>query len=705
MQSMSVYDRRIMQISFLGFIICVIYWRGVFNNFAYDDWYYIVGNEVYRNFDLKKVFTSLANGIEYLPVRDLSMIADFLAWGEKNPGGFHLSNIIWFFFTTISLYFVVQEIIALLISDSQKLAGVKYVPLLTAALFVAHPVNGEAVNFIGGRNVILASCFFFLSIFFYIRLLRSERFSAWNYAFSIALFIVAMFSKATVIVLPFLLLALQLLAYGRSGLRRLMWLDPFFVLSALFFYFFTRVGVSAQLIEKSPLSNVLSTAWIAGKLTKAVQIPFFYLRKLFVPTGLTIRYDNHFADQFFTPVVIAAFIGVLILTVIPFLLARKYPLLSCGIIWFLVTLLPVLNLYDTYPVVADRYLFIPGIGVFLVIAALLSMLLETGYKSAAVTLVLVMLLCCGGYSHARVGVWKDNKSLWQATIDTNPQAVEAYTALGSEYLRAGDYDHAIKLFKEAGRISPKSVSYELGMGSVYFVQGDSRSAIEILNRALLVNPDSARVHNLLGDVYASIGELEKALEHYAAVLKTGQEGHHLVSGIKVKMAKLSASPPQSLAALRQKAAASPNDLKLLGDLALQLDQRSEYDEAMACYQKLERLGMNDWRLFNNMANIFMKKRLFSKSSVYYERSLALNPKNPDALNNLGLVRSNLGDFKGAIAAFEKAMAVDSNYSYAPFNLARTYRRMGVRQEAERYFHYTVNRFPQLREKVQHEMQS
>ncbi|MBT0663432.1 tetratricopeptide repeat protein [Geobacter pelophilus] len=706
MRPASLFDRRIVQISFLGFIVCAIYWRGVFNGFAYDDWYYLVGNEAYRTFDLKRIFTSMANGIEFLPIRDLTLLLDYQFWGEKNPGGFHFSNIVWFVFATVALYYLVNELVANVSCDTTESRGISYLPFLTAALFAVHPVNGEAVNFIGGRNVVLAAFFFFLSTTLYCRFLRTEKLSLVIYGASLLFFLFAMLCKATVIMLPFLLLALQLLAYGRrTGLRRLIWLDPFFVLSALFFYLFTRVGVSAKLIEKSPMLHDISASWLVAKLAKAVQIPFFYLAKLFAPIGLTIRYEPQFASSLSSPLVLAAVAGVLTLAALPFILARTAPLLSCAIIWFLVTLLPVLNLYDTYPVVADRYLFIPGVGIFLGIALLLVKLFDSGRKPAAIALVVAIIFCSGGYSYARVGVWKDNKSLWQATIAANPSAVEGYTALGAECLKDGDYDRAITLFKEASRINPQSLGYELGMGSIYFIQGDSRNAIAMLVRGLTINPNSARAHNLLGDVYSRIGETDKALEHFSAVLMTGQEGHHLVPGVRAKMALLKASQPESLAALKQKAASDPNDLKTLGNLALQLDKRGEYREAMSYYRRMESLGMKDWRLFNNMANILMKWNMFSQASSYLERSLELNPKNPDALNNLGLVRMNMRDFRGAISAFEKAIAIDGSYSYAQLNLARTYLKMGDRQTAERYFNYITTKFPQLRDRVREAMQS
>lgn len=141
-------------------------------------------------------------------------------------------------------------------------------------------------------------------------------------------------------------------------------------------------------------------------------------------------------------------------------------------------------------------------------------------------------------SHARVGIWQNNKTFWQSIIDVNPRSVEAYLALGAEYMKEDDYARAIPLFRKAGSISPKSLSYELGMASICYIRGDLDAAMEILQKGLIINPASARAHILMGDIYSKTENYDKALEHYSRVLVSGQDAHHLIPGTRAKIARI-----------------------------------------------------------------------------------------------------------------------------------------------------------------------
>src|SRR6266568_3562313 len=219
---------------FLFAVITAVFASSVQNDFVWDDKVFLVGNRVYRDFDLGRIFFSLANGLEYLPVRDISFALDFFIWGAK-PFGFHLTNLILFFVNTIAIYFFTAEVVLLLKHEHEPDTdhGIFTVPFLTALFFAVHPINNEAVYFITCRNVLLSALFFFLSLCLYVKFLRGAASGRWvYYCGALCCYLLSIFSKATSIILPLILLVLILVSRQRNIRQRLLETVPFFFVSA-----------------------------------------------------------------------------------------------------------------------------------------------------------------------------------------------------------------------------------------------------------------------------------------------------------------------------------------------------------------------------------------------------------------------------------------------------------------------------------------
>src|SRR5512138_3095470 len=91
----------------LFLLVCAVFGNSLLNGFVWDDYFYMVNNRVYVDFDLARIWLSLANGVEYLPVRDMSYALDYAIWGN-NPLGFHLANVVLYGITTVIFYRFVQ---------------------------------------------------------------------------------------------------------------------------------------------------------------------------------------------------------------------------------------------------------------------------------------------------------------------------------------------------------------------------------------------------------------------------------------------------------------------------------------------------------------------------------------------------------------------------------------------------------------------
>lgn len=502
---------RMLHLGILAGLVILIYIKVIFNGFVWDDKFFFLENKNYSNLSLLKVLFTLGSGIEYQPVKDVTVLLDMLVW-KGAPGGMHFTNLLLFLAATLAVYYLFVEVMKLIPAVEPGTVEARSIPLMVAALFAVHPINGEAVNFLGARNVIMGGLFFFLSVRYYCRYLLCGTLNP--YLASLVFFILALLCKATVIALPLLLLIIPAPRSSREqGGKRLAALIPYFILTLLFVWLFTKVGLSAKVIDQSRFSAILNPSVLIERVSISLQIPFFYLGKLFLPVDFAVRYVVDFSKTLVALETILSLLALSVLVLWTVLRRREYPLFAFGVGWFLATLIPVLNFYGTYPVVADRYAFIPAVGIFFVVSLFLSDLIARfgplGWLGIA-----IVLLPCAAISFDRVGVWKNDKELWKANIASSPRAVDGYVGYARGLFAEGRYEEALEVYRQIKRHDPNSIAYELADGTIRMKKGDLNGALAMAQAAVALNPASSRAYFLLGEIRQRLGNGEEAVHAY-----------------------------------------------------------------------------------------------------------------------------------------------------------------------------------------------
>lgn len=544
----------------LAIIACVVaaaFGNSLSGGFVWDDGLFIV-NPVYRNFDLKTVFFSLANGLEYQPVRDLSFLLDVAVW-EANPFGFHLTNVVLFAINCLLVYFLALEAGLLLNPESDRPATLPetFVPLLAALFFAVHPLRSEVVAWVTQRNTLLAGAFFFASCLLFLKYLRIKRQNGKIlYSFALVTFVLALLGKAIAIVLPLVLLLFVLVHGMRShGRERLLPTLPFWGIAALFFFLNVAVAIQTKVIASLPGEGTN----IASRLALALQIPFFYLSRLLMPWRVSAIYEIRFAKSLLSPQVMASFFVLALLVALAFAARRKYPDLVFGGGWFLLTLIPVLNLFATNPVVADRYFYLPSFGIFYLLASCGGRLAakRPGPKvvaAIAVGLLVPLLLL----TIMRNRVWRNDIVLWTDTAHRAAGVGDVWYNLGrawhglarldealDAYLRAlaiNPYD--LKSLDNAAALFPHTEEYRLIRASLVrdlvgqlppYPHGialightssewrDPARAEVLFRRILSANPDSPKAMLALGNVFLKRGDTGSAAIIFQKVMETGRD--------------------------------------------------------------------------------------------------------------------------------------------------------------------------------------
>jgi hypothetical protein len=410
----------------LTLLIIVDYWPVQNYEFlSYDDPGYVTSNyQIQAGITFKSIantFTDIHTS-NWHPLTMISHMLDWTLFGD-NAGGHHWTNVVIHIFNTILLFLLFN-----------KLTGALWRSAFVAALFAIHPINVESVAWIAERKNVLSTFFLISTILFYVRYVKSP--DCKKYLPVLICFALGLMSKSMLVTLPFVLLLLDYWPLNRmhanlsiedqiqtqtqilskkSRISFLIWEKvPLFVLSLISVFFTLYAARLCKTIagfESFPFSRriynvIFSYSW--------------YIKKFFCPTDLAAFYPHAVSTwQFFT--------ALLFLIVVTFFVCRyfrKYPYLLVGWLWYLGTLVPVIGIVQVgYQTIADRYAYVPLIGIFIMTAwglpQLLSRMKNGSFMSVLIAAIFIVIITLTTY--LQVHTWKNNYSLLGHALSAYPE--------------------------------------------------------------------------------------------------------------------------------------------------------------------------------------------------------------------------------------------------------------------------------------------
>lgn len=499
------YRNHIRNLVIIFLAVSIVYGATLANGFVWDDHAIVQGRDVYRNFDLRAMFLSPGNALEYLPFRDVSYAIDYKIWGEPTAAGFHASNLLIYFLSMIFVYFVSFDIIKLLRPEIPPTLQHR-ISLLVTLFYALHPIQVQSVNFITCRNVLLSGLFFYAACFLYLRSWKyNSRLSAPYYWGAIIFFLLALMSKATVIIFPLLLCGIE---WARlSGLRKkIERTAPFFLISLIYYFVFRSFAIKSHIIREAT-TNSPTELW-EQKIAIAGQIPWFYIKKLFVPYGFAAEYEAVFSRSITDGLAILAIGGVIAIILLAWKLRSSFPYLLFGVFWFFVTLLPVMNFFATNPIVSDRYAYLPIYGFCLILGATTVLITRKSELPSYLAFFCICILSVISFQMTKI--WKSDISVWESNIKTAPRQIKGYTNLGWSYFYNKDFAQAFEIFRQEQAINPDSINYDLAQGYRHFLDHNYQEAIKEFQLALQKKQDALYPLYLLARSYLFVGDQEGA---------------------------------------------------------------------------------------------------------------------------------------------------------------------------------------------------
>ena len=490
-----------------------VYWPvRSFEFVNYDDNQFIFDNpRMQEGLSLRNAgwaFT-VAIAANWHPLTTLTHLIDCSVF-HLDAGGHHLTSLLIHLLNVVLLYLLLRR---LTVSAG---AG-----LLVAALFALHPVNVESVAWISERKNVLSQLFFFLTLWAYADYARSG--SRRSFAVALALFAAGLMSKAMLVSVPAVLLLLDLwplgrasLASARTALRDLVRLLP----EKLPFVALSLAASVLTVVTQREVDALpdLRHFPLATRLANAAVSYLAYVGDLFAPVHLAVCYQVVGIEAWRSLGAAALLVAA---SAVAWLQRLRRPYLLVGWAWYLVTLVPVIGVVQVGSQArADRYAYLPLIGLFLVLALLAEE--AAGWLRAPRTALWaaagVLLLGLAPVTRRQVLVWHDDQALWQHALGSVKGAYVAYNGLGMLHAKQHKLAEAAKDFEAAVAINPEYYDAWNNLGQVKLEQNDLEAAVGYYRKALRYKRSSPKALNNLGTCLARQGHFTEAAGFYEEAL-------------------------------------------------------------------------------------------------------------------------------------------------------------------------------------------
>ena len=655
------------------FLTLVVYANSINNDFTnWDDPGLVVENASIRSLGIDNVLAIFTPqpGITYHPVRVLSYALDYYIW-KLNPVGYHLMNTLLHAVSAVILYFLLAIIL-------DQIRGEKFgesnriISLLTALLFAVHPVNVEAVAWIASRKYVLLAFFYFLSLYLYIKSSATEQHSILPYLLSILTCILALLSSPFALTLPGLLILYDYCRFRdifpwKNIKKQLLYYTPYILLTLIEFIILANTLSTGPDPTFKPryLDNSFYT------LLTMLRVLYDYTKNLLFPFWLNNRYVDYISTSFFEYKIIISCCVITFLVILLFIQVKrgeKIALFCIG--WFFITWLPVSNIIPISTTMADRYLYLPGIGLFLGFSLLVHKVLARFFGKIFLPVMITSLILIFSLSFLTIQrnkVWANSLSLWEDSLSKAPNSPIAHKNLADALEERGRRDEAIEHYLEALHLKPDYAQAHNNFGLALASEGKYEEAIDHYHRALLIKNEYASAHNNLALALLHTGKIEEATRHlYAAVLLKldWAEAHSNLGNVLFTQGRLNEAVAEYMEALRFK----PNQAGIHHNLAMALSRLGKIEEAIEHFSEVVRLQPNSASAHNDLGVALASTGNLQGAIDHYTKALEIQPDYAEAHNNMGVAFADQGMFEKAIVHFSEAVKLKPDYVQARRNL-------------------------------------
>ena len=511
---------------FLTIALCSVYLQVKDHQFIdFDDEQYVTENShVLSGLNLENIkwaFTS-TYATNWHPLTWISHMMDVSIFGMK-PGMHHLTNVIFHILNSILLLIVLNQ-----------MTGALWRSAAVAVLFALHPLHVESVAWIAERKDVLSTFFWMLTMLSYYRYVGSRTIP--KYLLMLLFFGLGLMAKPMLVTLPFVLLLLDFwplkreelyLANNGSLAELSLWpkINPRGILRLilekvpLMIMALAASGVTFYAQSVGGSVNSLERVSFASRIQNVIISYVAYLWKMVWPLNLAVFYPY---PKLFNMLAVVMCLWLLFaITVIVVMSMRRLPYLFTGWFWYLGTMVPVIGIVQVgSQSMADRYTYIPLIGIFVMLTWGIPELLDKWQfkKIALATLigiVIPILIVC---SWMQVGYWKNSNTLFEHALNVTVNNDVAHYSLAKDFIDHGEFDDALKHCTEALKINPYNSHANNIMGLVLKKRGEISKAISYYSKAIQIDSNYVDAYNNLGSAFIDQGKNNEAVRQFSKAI-------------------------------------------------------------------------------------------------------------------------------------------------------------------------------------------
>ena len=455
-------------------LVFVSYTNSLGNEFVSDD----IGGIV-ENKNIDKLPFSFAQPISL--IRFFQPTISFLAYKlfGMAPFAFRLANITFHLATVITVYMLIY-----LLSN-------RITAIFAATITAVHPIMTESITWISGGGYCMYSFFLILAMLFYILTVKEKRYIY----LSLVSFALALTISEKAVIFPFILIILSVIYKIRPDNWKKMVAFLAMPALAIAIYFLAKLPERIEWLQTTHYQE-------AGMANPLVQIPVAitsYLILIFWPNDLTLYHTELNLSSLEYSVRVGMFLTFLGLIIFTF---KKNKPVFYWLTFFLISLLPVLTPFGISWIVAERYVYLGSIGIFVTISILLNKLCNiNNLKPFIIGLFSITTIALCSRTIIRNTDWKNQDSLWLAAAKTSPSSHQNHNNLGDMYGRHGDLDKAIEEFKKAIDLNPGYGDAFHNLANIYLQQRKIDLAIENYKKATEINPNLWQSYSNLSGIY------------------------------------------------------------------------------------------------------------------------------------------------------------------------------------------------------------
>jgi len=616
----------------------------------YDDPAYVNNQHIRSGLtqqSLTWAFTSIDDA-NWFPLTRISHLLDRQLFG-LNSGPQHLTSVLLHAFSAVLLFLLLK-----------RMTGARWPSAFVAFIFALHPLHIESVAWIAERKDVLSTLFLFLTLWAYLNYV--DRPSTSRYILVVVLFCAGIMAKPMVVTFPLIAVLLDVWPLRRFSARTLREKFPLFGISlaaSLATYLVQRQAGSVASFNEVPFALRAGNALVSY---------IVYLFQFFWPANLAVFYPYAAGISLWKPIVAALLLaGITVFAVRSF---PRRPYLAIGWVWYLGTLIPVLGLIQVgLQSRADRYTYVPLIGISIMLAWGLADLCARWPRSKPAVAVLGVLTC-SAWSYLtwlNLANWRDSVSLFQHASQVTSENYVAYNNLGAALRERGQSVEAMADTQEALRIRPQYPDAQNNLGDALLAQGKPDEAAPHIQEALRLEPGLPEAHVNWATVLNKRGQHAEAAAEYRVALQLQPDSAQAHCGLGAALMVLNRyqeALPQLVEAIDIK----PDYADAHYNLGVLFGTLQRTDEAIAQFTETVRLQPDNPEAHFNLGIAFAAEDQMSQAIPEFQTAVRLRPDYLNARFNLGSAFASLGRFDEAIQQFSEVLRLKPDFTEARNNL-------------------------------------